>query len=149
MSDARGRLCLSSVVSLHSRAVKIIEDKVAVYPPHALCKKDIEMLLATVPDAWTAELDTVRLSNAPAYDRGCSPPALLHSRTLTICSRGLAKEVAVTEILRELGCKVLGLQRRRFRRFSESDLARLTPLVQPLVDKVVSRLSRKKVWLDR
>src|ERR1051325_11727371 len=43
--------------------MKVVEDKVTVYPPHAICKADVPVTLATLPK-WTTGIQTVRLSSA-------------------------------------------------------------------------------------
>ena len=44
--------------------MKVIEDKVTVYPPHGLCKTDVPLIISALPAEWTADIRTVRLSSA-------------------------------------------------------------------------------------
>ena len=34
--------------------MKVIEDKVTVYPAHAICKADVPVILSALPAEWTA-----------------------------------------------------------------------------------------------
>ena len=44
--------------------MKVIEDKLAVYPPHAICRADVRTILSTPPPEWVADIKIVRLSAA-------------------------------------------------------------------------------------
>ena len=60
--------------------MKVIEDKVTVYPPHAICKADVPVIFSALPSAWTAGIQTVRLCSAqkenPTVIAFFHPPAI-------------------------------------------------------------------------
>jgi len=128
--------------------MKVIEDKVTGYPPHAICKADIRVILSPLPLAWTEGIKTVRLCASQQWP--------LHrafysrfDRTLTICSRGLTKEQTIQATLKELAAHGLGLKFQRWHRLPQRDLARVRGVIAPLVEEIVPQLSQKKVWLDK
>jgi len=127
--------------------VKIIEDKVTVYPPHAICKADVPEIFSSLPAEWAEGIETVRLCAAQKYTQ-----AKVHysewDQTLTITSRGLSKEQTLRAILTELAGKAFGVKLARFRKIQERDAARVRRAIAPLVEDILPRLSRKKVWLD-
>src|SRR5438477_934373 len=66
--------------------MKIIEDKVKVYPPHAICRADVPKIMSAVPPEWVAEIKIVRLSAANPH-----PHVTIYNpfdHILTIKSRG-------------------------------------------------------------
>lgn len=128
--------------------MKVIQDKLAVYPPHAICKADIPVILSSLPPAWTEGIETVRLCAAQKWP--------LHrafyshfDRTLTICSRGLTKEQTIQATLTELAAHGLELTFQRWHRLPQRDAARVRRVIAPLVEKIVPQLSQTKVWLDK
>lgn len=128
--------------------MNVIEDRVSVYPPHAICKADIPVIFASLPPEWTDGIETVRLCSSqqwPLYR------ALFRrfNRSLTICSRGLTKENTIRAILTELAVHGLGIKFQRGHYLSQRDEARVQRVIAPLVELIVPQLSRKKVWLDK
>lgn len=130
-------------------AVKVIEDKVTVYPPHALCRADIPVILTALPPEWTVGIRTVRLS--AALDENPLVIAFFHppDGSLLVKSRGIGKERALCAVLTELAGHALGLGFRNHRRLQHKDESRVRRLITPLVEEVLPQLSRKKVWLDK
>jgi hypothetical protein len=127
--------------------MKVIEDKVTVYPPHAICRADVRVILSAPPREWVADVDTVRLSAADPHPRVAFYSRF--ERTLTIKSRGRTKEDTLHHIFTELAAHGLGVQFQRWHRLQARDVSRLERIVAPLVEQVLPLLSRKKVWLDR
>ena len=129
--------------------MKVIEDKVTVYPPHSLCKADIPVILCSLPAEWTAGIQTVRLSSS----QGQNPTviAFFHppDGSLIIKSRGFTKERVLRALLTELAGHAIGVVFRTYRRLQKRDQSRIERLVGPLVEEILPQLSRKKVWLDR
>ena len=129
--------------------MKVIEDKVTVYPPHSLCKADIPVILSSLPAEWTAGIQTVRLSSShgenPTVIAFFHPP----DGSLLIKSRGFAKERVLRALLTELAGHAVGVVFRTYRRLQKCDESRIERLVGPLVDEILPQLSRKKVWLDK
>lgn len=129
--------------------MKVIEDKVTVYPPHSLCKADIPVILSSLPTEWTAGIQTVRLSSA----QGVHPTviALFHPTdgSLLIKSRGLTKERVLRALLTELAGNAVGVVFRPGRHLPKRDESRIERLIAPLVEVILPQLSRKKVWLDK
>lgn len=39
--------------------MRIVEDKVTVYPPHPLTKGDVKMILDHLPEEWVRDVDPV------------------------------------------------------------------------------------------
>lgn len=126
--------------------MKIIEDKVTVYPPHAICSADIPVILSAAPAEWTSEIQVVRLSAANPHPRIAYYSNFNH--TFTIKSRGLTKEWTLLKIYRELAGIALGIQLRRGHNLQARDVSRVEKLAQPYVTQVLPLLSQKKVWLD-
>lgn len=127
--------------------MKIIEDKVTVYPPHSICRADVRVILSAAPPEWVAEIETVRLSAAQQY-----PDVAVYSRfhrTFTITSRGYTKEHTLHQIFTELAAHALEISFRRGHSLQTRDLARVERIVTPLVERVLPLLSQKKVWLDK
>jgi hypothetical protein len=127
--------------------MKVIEDKVTVYPPHAICRADVRAILSAPPAEWIADIETVRLSAADSH-----PSVAFYSNfdhMLTIKSRGCTKEHTLHCIYTELAAHGLGLQFRRWRKLQARDVSRVERIVAPLVEQVLPMLSQKKVWLDR
>ena len=127
--------------------MKVIEDKVTVYPPHAICRADVRAILSAPPPEWVAEIEIVRLSAANSH-----PHVAFYSRfnhTLTIKSRGRTKEDTLRHIYTELAVHGLDLQFRRWHRLQACDVSRVERIIVPFVEQLLPLLSRKKVWLDR
>jgi hypothetical protein len=122
--------------------MKIIEDKVTVYPPHALCRKDIQLILTVVPPSWTKPLRAVRLSAMLQ----CADVAHFNNRTrtLNIISRGHTKEHVISETLLELASIAQGGSTGKVR-----DEARIKSIVSPLAEQIMPKLSVKKIWLEK
>ena len=129
--------------------MKVIEDKVTVYPPHSICKADIPVILAALPAEWTAGIQTVRLCSS--HGENPTIMASFHSLdgSLLVKSRGFTKEQVVRALLTELAGHALGLTFRSFRRLQKRDEARVRRLITPLAEDILPQLSRKKVWLDK
>jgi hypothetical protein len=129
--------------------MKVIEDKVTVYPPHAICKSDVPIIFSALPADWTAGIQSVRLSS----EHGKNPTviAFFHppNRTLRIKSRGFSKERVLRALLTELAGHALGVVFRTYRRLQKRDESRVGRVVAPLVEEILPQLSRKKVWLDK
>jgi hypothetical protein len=129
--------------------MKVIEDKVTVYPPHSLCKADIPVILASLPAEWTAGIQTVRLSSS----HGENPTVIaffhLPDGSLMIKSRGFTKERVLRALITELAGHAVGVVFRTYRRLQKRDESRIERLVAPLVEEILPQLSRKKVWLDK
>ena len=128
--------------------MKVIEDKVTVYPPHSLCKADIPVILSSLPAEWTAGIQTVRLSSShgenPTVIAFFHPP----DGSLLIKSRGSTKERVLRALLTELAGHAVRVVFRTYRRLQKRDESRIERLVAPLVEEILPQLSRKKVWLD-
>jgi hypothetical protein len=129
--------------------MKVIEDKVTVYPPHSLCKADIPVILSSLPAEWTAGIQTVRLSSS--HGENPTVIALFHplDGSLLIKSRGFAKERVIRALLTELAGHAVGVVFRTYRRLQKRDESRIERLIAPLVEEILPQLSRKKVWLDK
>jgi hypothetical protein len=129
--------------------MKIVEDNVTVYPPHAICKADIPVILSALPAEWTGGIKTVRLSSShgenPHVIAFFHPPA----GSLNVKSRGIGKENTLQAILTELAGHALGVTFLSGRRLQKRDESRLRRLVAPLVTAILPQLSQKKVWLDK
>ena len=135
--------------AMHSHSMKVIEDKVTVYPPHSLCKADIPVILSSLPAEWTAGVQTVRLSSShgenPTVIAFFHPP----DGSLLIKSRGFTKERVLRALLTELAGHAVGVAFRTYRRLQKRDESRIERLIAPLVEEILPQLSRKKVWLDK
>ena len=127
--------------------MKVIEDKVTVCPPHAICRADIRTILSAPPQEWVADIDTVRLSAADPHP--CVAFYSRFDRTLTIKSRGCTKEATLHHIFTQLAAHALGIQFRWGHQLQARDVSRIKRIVAPLVEQVLPLLSRKKVWLDQ
>jgi len=129
--------------------MKVIEDKVTLYPPHAISKADVPIILSALPAEWTAGIRSVRLSSShrenPTVIAFFFPP----DGTLMIKSRGFAKERVLRALLTELAGHALGVVFRTYRRLQKRDEARIGRVVAPLVEEILPQLSQKKVWLDK
>jgi hypothetical protein len=129
--------------------MRVIEDKVTVYPPHSICRADIPVILSSLPAEWTAGIQTVRLS--ASHGENPTVIAFLHppDGSLLIKSRGFTKERVLRALLTELASHAVGVAFRPYRRLQKRDKSRIEPLIAPLVDEILPQLSCKKVWLDR
>jgi hypothetical protein len=129
--------------------MKIIEDKVTVYPPHAICKADVPVIFSALPAEWTAGIQTVRLSSShgenPTVIAFFHPP----NGSLLVKSRGFTKEQVLRGVLTELAGHALGLTFRTYRRLQKRDESRVQRVIAPLVEVILPQLSQKKVWLDK
>jgi hypothetical protein len=129
--------------------MKLIEDKVTVYPPHSICKADVPLIFSALPVEWTAGIHTVRLCSSqkenPTVIALFHPPA----GSLIVKSRGFSKERVLRALLTELAGHALGLTFRSYRRLQKRDESRVQRLIAPLVEEILPQLSRKKVWLDK
>jgi hypothetical protein len=122
--------------------MKIIEDKVTVDPPHALCKADVHLILAAVPEAWTEGITAVRLSAALQQSQNKNHNRF--SKTFTIISRGSTKEQTLWRVLTDLGARGLGVQFLSWHRLQARDASWLRRVITPLVEQLLPQLSRKK-----
>jgi len=129
--------------------MKVIEDKVTVYPPHAICKADVLVIFSALPAEWTAAIQTVRLCSShgenPTVIAFFHPP----DGSLLVKSRGFTKERVLRGLLTELAGHALGLTFRSYRRLQKRDASRVQRVIAPLVEKILPQLSQKKVWLDK
>jgi hypothetical protein len=132
-----------------SLSVKVIEDKVTVYPPHAICKADVPVILSALPPEWTADIRTVRLCSS--HGENPSVIAFFHppDGSLLVKSRGFTKERVLRGVLTELAGHALGLTFRSYRRLQKRDESRVQRLIAPLVEQILPQLSQKKIWLDK
>jgi hypothetical protein len=128
--------------------MKVIEDKVTVYPPHAICKADVPVIFSALPSEWTAGIQTVRLCSAQKENP--TVIAFFHRPDgfLLVKSRGFSKERVLRALLTELAGHALGLTFRSYRRLQKRDESRVQRVVAPLVEEVLPQLSQKKIWLD-
>jgi hypothetical protein len=136
-----------STVEASRTGVKILEDKLTVYPPHALCRADVRMIMSSVPAKWSEGVETVKLSAQQA-----NIPIVKYNRfnkTFTISSRGQTKEHTLHQVLVRLAAHGLGLQLRGWERLQERDVSKVEKLVAPLFEELLPNLSKKKVWLDK
>ena len=127
--------------------MKVYEDKVTVYPPHAICRADVRVILSAAPLEWVAGIETVRLSAADPH-----PHVAVYSdfdHTLTVKSRGCTKGHTLRCIYTALAAHGLGLTFRSLRKLQARDISQVERIVAPLVEHVSPLLSQKKVWLDR
>jgi hypothetical protein len=129
--------------------MKVVEDKVTVYPPHAICKADIPVVLSTLPTEWTAEIKTVRLCSSHGENPQLIAWFFPSTGLLNVKSRGISKERTLQAILIELSGHALGVKFLNFRRLQKRDEARVHRLIAPLVKEILPQLSQKKVWLDK
>ena len=130
--------------------MKVIEDKVTVYPPHAICKADIPIILSALPAEWTAGIRSVRLSSShgenPTVIAFFFPP----DGTLMIKSRGISKEKVLRALLTELAGHALGVAFRTYRRLQKRDESRVERVVAPLVEEILPQLAEKSMrWTSR
>jgi|SRR5262252_2065005 len=129
--------------------MKIIEDKVTRYPPHAICKADIPVILSSLPAEWTAGIQSVRLSSShgenPTVIAFFYPP----DGSLRIKSRGFPKERVLRALVTELAGHALGVVFLDYRHLQKRDASRIERLVAPHVEEILPQLSRKKVWLEK
>ena len=128
--------------------MKVIEDKVKVYPPHAICKADVPVILSSLPPEWTAGIETVRLSASfgenPTVIASLNP----YDSSLLVKSRGFAKERVLRAILTELAGHAFEVVFLSYRRLQKRDESRVKKAIAPLVEEILPQLSRKNVWLD-
>jgi len=129
--------------------MKVIEDKVTVYPPHAICKADVSVIFSALPEEWTAGIQTVRLSSSQKENPTII--AFFHPSdgSLMVKSRGFSKERVLRGLLTELAGHALGLTFRSYRRLQKRDESQVQRLIAPLVEEILPQLSQKKVWLDK
>jgi hypothetical protein len=129
--------------------MKVIEDKVTVYPPHAICKADVPVIFSALPEEWTAGIQNVRLCSSqkenPTVIAFFHPP----DGSLLVKSRGFSKERVLRGLLTELAGHALGLKFRSYRRLQKRDEARVQQLIAPLVEEILPQLSQRKVWLNK
>jgi hypothetical protein len=129
--------------------MKVFEDKVTVYPPHAIGKANVRVILTSLPPEWTAGIQTVRLSAShgenPTVIAYFHPPA----GSLLVKSRGSTKERVLRGILTELAGHALGVVFRSYRRLQQRDESRVQRAIAPLVETILPLLSQRKVWLDK
>lgn len=126
--------------------MKIIMDKVTVYPPHAFCRSDVRLILSSVPAKWSELVAVVRLSasqesHVARYNR--------FDKLFTIASRGWPKEDALRLVLGELAAHALGFKQRMFGRMPARYQSQVEHMVAPLVEDLLPKLSQKKIWLDK
>jgi len=127
--------------------MKIIEDKVKLYPPHAICREDVPKILSAVPQEWVADIKIVRLSAANPHPHVAAYNPFDY--TLTIKSRCLTKERTLHRIFTEVAVHGMGITVRWGKKLQARDVSRVENVVAPLVDQVLPLLSQRKVWLDR
>lgn len=127
--------------------MKIIEDKVTVYPPHALCSADIPVIFGAVPPEWISGIEKVRLSAAVDFRRIAyfNP----YRSQLTITSRHHRKESTLRAILNELAVNGTPVQFRRGHNLQERDKGFIDRAIAPYMEQIFPLLSQTKVWLDK
>jgi len=129
--------------------MKVIEDKVTVFPPHAICKADVPIIFSALPAEWTAGIRRVRLCSShgenPIVIAFFHPP----DGSLLVKSRGFTKERVLRGLLTELAGHALGLTFRSYRRLQKRDGSRVQRVIPRLVEEILPQLSQKKVWLDK
>lgn len=128
--------------------MKIIEDKVTVYPPHSICKADLRVIFSALPPEWTTRVQPVRLS--AAIRENPTVIAFFHplDGSLLVKSRGLTKERVLRGILTELAGHSFGVKFRSYRRLQKRDESRIEAAIAPLVEEILPQLSQKKILLD-
>jgi len=128
--------------------MKIIEDKVKIYPPHAICRADIPRILSAVQQDWVADLKVVRLSAANSHPHVAIYDPFDH--TLTIKSRGCTKERTLHRIFTELAIHGLGITTRGGHKLQARDLSRVESIVAPLVGQVLPYFPERRYgWTDK
>jgi hypothetical protein len=127
--------------------MKIIEDRVTIYPPHAICKADIPVIISRLPQNWIQDIKTVRISALQKLPRSYAFYRR-YNHTLEICSRGISKRQAIQYIMIELAAHGLEFKYRRGHRLSHRDEEKIQREISCLVEDIVPKLSQKKVWLD-
>jgi hypothetical protein len=129
--------------------MKVIEDKVTVYPAHAICKADIRVILSALPTDWTLGVRTVRLCSS--HGENPTVVAFFHPTdgSLLVKSRGFDKERVLSAILTELAGHAPGVVFRSYRRLQKRDESRVRRVIAPLVEEILPQLSQKRVWLDK
>ena len=126
--------------------MKIILEKVTVYPPHAIGRADVRLILSSLPAAWTENIRLVRLSASRS-----SHVALFfrHGGKLSISSRGFSKKQTLELILMELAARARGFKSRTFQNLPECYESEIRNLVTPLVEELLPKLLQEKIWLDQ
>ncbi len=118
------------------------------YPPHAICKADIPVILSSLPAEWTANIQGLRLSSS--HGENPTVIAAFHPAygSLLIKSRGFAKERFLRALLTELTGHALGIVFLDHRRLQKRDQSRVERLIAPLVETILPQLSKRKMRLD-
>ena len=124
-------------------SMKIIVDKIAEYPRHAITRADIHLILSSVPSAWTEHIKIVRLSAS----RSATAMALYARsvETLTIASRGYTKADTLRFVLAELAAWALGFKQRTFQHLPARYASRVDGLIAPLVREILPQISQKRL----
>jgi hypothetical protein len=121
------------------RIVKIHADKIEGGPPHALNKRDIRIIIKTVPQEWTKEIKEVRIANS--LERISHTFFSRCDGCLTIYSRNRTKERALETVLSALAAISIGVDRglRGRPRAVRNRLAKITaPYKQQLLPLITS-----------
>lgn len=126
--------------------MKLIEERTTHYPPHALCKSDIQTIMGALPVAWTEDIKRVRLS--AALGKPIIADYSSYNGTLTVASRGRTKESTVAAILSELCAKGLDIPYQRWHHLTFKDRSKINRIIGPLTQSLLPLLSRKKIWLE-
>src|SRR5258708_36498035 len=101
--------------------MKIIVDKLEAWPPHALSIEDVKAIMRVIPAEWSRYIHVVHLkATLPEHSR-FARPVILSIFRLNICSRGLTKEAAQRDVLRELAVHGVSMTRRMVHRLSKAD----------------------------
>src|SRR5689334_6098114 len=122
--------------------MKIIEDKVKVYPPHAICRTDVPRILSAVPPEWVADIRIVRLSAANPHPHVAAYSPFDY--TLTIKSRGRTRKHTLYCIFTELAVHGMGITLRWGKQLQARDVSRVENVVAPIVDQVLPLLSQRR-----
>ncbi len=124
--------------------MKLVIDKVEGLPKHALTKHEFRFLFSSLPDDWTAKLQgmEVHLCNELPSTVSFPRPVIYSdvSHRLNISSRGLAKQGAAREILREFALIVYGTRTRKGHRLDDQEIRRLDQLIEPHLKMAMSKI---------
>ena len=89
--------------------VKIHVDKIEGGPPHVLNRRDVRLIIETVPGDWTKEIKEIRISNSLEWNSHTFFSR--YDGSLTIYSRNRTKERVLNAVLSELAAISIGLDR--------------------------------------
>ena len=132
--------------------MKIILDKIISSPPHALNRREVKFLLDTIPTEWNIKLSVIHLKATLPENSRFERPAIysyLDNGRLNVCSRGLSRDKACQEILRELAIQQFHITMRMIHRLSDTELKRLDKIIAPLVQQAKAKFHQTEVGVNQ